>query len=307
MAAISSGVARPAVSSITETRYCISDHLLWFGAPSWAAAHPATNTSALRHRLPDVFKTFWYADCASAGCILRATCRPVDLERYALRECSRFDQVKRHVRAVLGEQPRALADDHGADEQVDLVDEVVLEQPPGQGAAAVHLQLTPRLGLQLADGRREVTGEDGRVRPARFGERVRCHVLGLCVQGTDDGVVQIFAHAPVPGEELVGPPAEQERVGALVHLVDEGHGLAAEQRPGPSAALESDVEHTRAAVCVHYSIDGDLCGGRQFHDRGSLLLGGPLVGGLSPLLRTPLSRSDAASRISFEDFLVRRL
>src|SRR5215213_9701521 len=33
MAAISSGVARPAVSSITETRYCISDHLLWFGAP----------------------------------------------------------------------------------------------------------------------------------------------------------------------------------------------------------------------------------------------------------------------------------
>jgi hypothetical protein len=33
MAAISSGVAGPAVSSITETRYCISDHLLWFGAP----------------------------------------------------------------------------------------------------------------------------------------------------------------------------------------------------------------------------------------------------------------------------------
>src|SRR5450755_3295240 len=33
MATISSGVARPAVSSITETRYCISDHLPWFGAP----------------------------------------------------------------------------------------------------------------------------------------------------------------------------------------------------------------------------------------------------------------------------------
>src|SRR6266566_9286714 len=33
MAACSSGVARPAVSSITETRYCISDHLLCFGAP----------------------------------------------------------------------------------------------------------------------------------------------------------------------------------------------------------------------------------------------------------------------------------
>src|ERR1700727_10243 len=39
MAAISSGVARPAVSSITETRYCILDHLLWSGRSSWAAAH----------------------------------------------------------------------------------------------------------------------------------------------------------------------------------------------------------------------------------------------------------------------------
>jgi hypothetical protein len=82
-----------------------------------------------------------------------------------------------HVRAAVGEQPRALADDHRDDEQIHLVDQLVLEQPPGQGAAAVHLQLTRRLGLQLADGRREVTGEDGRVRPARFGERGRWDVL----------------------------------------------------------------------------------------------------------------------------------
>src|SRR4030095_11023190 len=33
MAAISDGVAEPVLSSITETRYCISDHLLWLGAP----------------------------------------------------------------------------------------------------------------------------------------------------------------------------------------------------------------------------------------------------------------------------------
>src|SRR3954451_20296500 len=34
MAAISSGVARLVESSITETRYCISGHLLRFGPPS---------------------------------------------------------------------------------------------------------------------------------------------------------------------------------------------------------------------------------------------------------------------------------
>jgi hypothetical protein len=43
----------------------------------------------------------------------------------------------------------------------------------GAGIGAVHLQLTPRLGFQVADGRRDVTGQDGRIRPARFGERVR--------------------------------------------------------------------------------------------------------------------------------------
>src|SRR6266571_6230989 len=89
----------------------------------------------------------------SVGCILRAPGRPVDLDRYALREGSRFDQVKRHVRAGGGEQPRALADDHRDDEQIHLIDEIVLEQPPDQGAAAVHLQLPSLLGLQLADGR----------------------------------------------------------------------------------------------------------------------------------------------------------
>src|ERR671919_1435545 len=97
------------------------------------------------------------------GCILRAPVGPVDVERYALREGSRVDQVKRDVRAGVGEQPRALADYHGDDEQVDLVDELVLEQPPGQGAAAVHLQLTARPGFQLADGRRDGTGQDDRV------------------------------------------------------------------------------------------------------------------------------------------------
>src|SRR6476646_9654919 len=106
--------------------------------------------------------------------VLRAPVGPVDLDRYALRVGSRVDQGERCVRAGFGEKPRALAEDHGDDEQGDLVDEVVFEQPSDQGTAAVHLQLTRRLGFQLAYGRREVTGEEGRVRPARFGERGRC-------------------------------------------------------------------------------------------------------------------------------------
>src|SRR5215218_4884639 len=88
------------------------------------------------------------------GRIARAPCGPVDLDRYALRVGSRVDQVERDVRAGVGAQPRALAKDYGDDEQGDLVDEVVIEQPPDQGAATVHLQFTRRLGFQLADRRR---------------------------------------------------------------------------------------------------------------------------------------------------------
>jgi hypothetical protein len=52
--------------------------------------------------------------------VLRAAGGPVDVDRYPFRP--RFHQVARCVRAGVGEQPRALADDHGADEQGDLVD-----------------------------------------------------------------------------------------------------------------------------------------------------------------------------------------
>src|SRR3989442_3597860 len=91
------------------------------------------------------------------GCVLRASGRPVHLDRYPLWGGSRVDQLKRRVRTGVGEQPRALADDHGADEQGDLVDKLVLEQPADQSAAAVHLQLTLPLGFQLADGDRKST------------------------------------------------------------------------------------------------------------------------------------------------------
>src|SRR5205823_10820776 len=102
------------------------------------------------------------------GSVPRASGGSVDLDRHPLRGGSRVDQVKRYVRAGVGEQPRALADDDGEGEQVDLVDEAVVEQPPEQGAAAVQLQLPSLLGFQLADCGREITGEDGRVRPLRL-------------------------------------------------------------------------------------------------------------------------------------------
>src|SRR4029453_18544864 len=58
------------------------------------------------------------------GCIVRAPGGSVELDRDALRVGSRVDQVERDVRAGVGEQPPALAEDGGDDQQGELVDEV---------------------------------------------------------------------------------------------------------------------------------------------------------------------------------------
>src|SRR5688572_16265786 len=68
----------------------------------------------------------------SSRCVLRAPGRPEDLDRHALRVDARLDQVERKVRAGVREQPGALAEDHGDDDQRHLVDQVVLQQPPDQ-------------------------------------------------------------------------------------------------------------------------------------------------------------------------------
>src|SRR5258708_24564322 len=180
--------------------------------------------------------------------------------------------------AGVREQPRALADDHGIGEQDDLVDQVVVEQPPEQGPAAVHLQLASRPGFQLADGGRDLTGEDGRVRPAPVGECGRCHVLGLRVQRRPDrAVARIVPRSPGAGEDLVGQPAEQAPVGPLVDLVHPRSAFVVEV--GPSAALEYAALRPACdwpAGSLHHSVNGDLRGGRQFH--GSSFLSCPGFG-----------------------------
>src|ERR687893_1882652 len=207
------------------------------------------------------------------GCGLpvpRAPFRTVDLERHPVGGGARLDQLERQVRAGVGEQPPALADDHGKGDQGHLVDEVVVEQQSDQAEAADHLQLAPRLGFKLADGGRDIPGENGRVRPLRVGKRGRCHVFGPGVQRRRDRVVALIcppgAGSPGAGEGLVGPPAEQEGVGALVDLACQGRGLAIEVRHGPSAALEpAAAVLLRPAEPLHHAVDGDVRVRRQFH------------------------------------------
>jgi hypothetical protein len=62
-------------------------------------------------------------------------------------------------------------------------------------------QLASRLGFQLADGGREVTGQDGRVRPARFGERGRRAYLGFVFKASAMGLLP-GSTAPQSGAKI---------------------------------------------------------------------------------------------------------
>ena len=99
--------------------------------------------------------------------VLRAAGGPVDLDRHPLgvaRDSTSSSAVSGPVSGNSGVPwPTTI----GEGEHFDLVDQVVVEQQPDQGAAAVRLQLASRLGLQLADGGRELPGEHVRVRPPR--------------------------------------------------------------------------------------------------------------------------------------------
>jgi hypothetical protein len=91
-------------------------------------AHPACRRTVHPDSAPSGIGGVSFANwTATSRCVLRAPGRPEDLKGDALREGSRVEQVKREVRPGVGEEPRALADDHRADEQVDLVNELVRE------------------------------------------------------------------------------------------------------------------------------------------------------------------------------------
>ena len=89
---------------------------------------------------------------------------------------------------MLWEEPKPVAHHDGVDPQVELVDEVALEQPSEQLAAAVDLELASGRRLELAHRRLDVAVDDVGVLPRRVLERGRRHVLGQDVDAMGDRI-----------------------------------------------------------------------------------------------------------------------
>jgi hypothetical protein len=108
----------------------------------------------------------------------RAPGRSIHLDRHPGWRGPRLDQGEVVRLPLIREQAHPLPDHHGVDLEVQLVDQVALEQPAEQLAAAVDLELATGLRLQRADGRLEVPGDDVGVLPRRVLQRRRRDVLG---------------------------------------------------------------------------------------------------------------------------------
>ena len=99
---------------------------------------------------------------------------------YAVAALGGGDQAQ--VRALAGAEQRGPVARHDrVDDDVQLVDQAVLEQRPGELAVAVDHQVPVTLLLELAHGGDGVTGDDRRVVPVRRrqggGEDVLAHLV----------------------------------------------------------------------------------------------------------------------------------
>src|SRR5687767_1139855 len=88
---------------------------------------------------------------SACGAERHSAIRPIRLDHHTLGRRDRLDQLQVVRLTMLRKQPQPVADDDRIDPQVELVDEVALEQPAEQDAAAVKLELASRLRLQVAD------------------------------------------------------------------------------------------------------------------------------------------------------------
>src|SRR5262245_22184250 len=104
----------------------------------------------------EVSRSFTRAAFSAGAREGRPPVRPIGLDHHAGRQRARLDQLQVVRLAVLREEPQPVADDDRRDPQVQLVDQVPLEEPPEQLAAAMKLELTAGLRLQLANRRLNV-------------------------------------------------------------------------------------------------------------------------------------------------------
>jgi len=171
--------------------------------------------------------------------------------------------------ALLREQPKPVAHDDRIDPEVELVDEVALEQPAEELAAAVDLELAPGLRLELAHRGLKVAGDDVSVLPGRVLERGRGHVFWQHVDAVGDRIAAVVK-GPIWLPDLPGLASEQQRVRALEPRGQERPHFLVGMRRRPSAALEPTAPVlVRPAGPLVHAVDGQhhRCG--QLHGHRS--------------------------------------
>ena len=180
-------------------------------------------------------------------------------------EHRRMLQLQPEVEAVLREEPRTFPDDHRELDEVQLISQLVLQQPAGERSTADEQELAGRLGLEFANPGGDVTRDHGGVLPGRIGQRVRDHVLRLGADRLPEPTV-VAPGTPERLEQAERPAAEQERIRTAPGIEDVLGSSLVVERERPAAACESGV-HLLVVPSIRLcdSVQGDLQADREFH------------------------------------------
>jgi hypothetical protein len=140
----------------------------------------------------------------------------------------------------VGEHPLAAAQQPRVHPEVQPVDEAGAQQGLQEVETADDVDLV-MARLQFGDAPDEVAGEERRLLPGKWlGERAAGDVLGDTVQQSGERDL-LRGVRPVVGEDLVGPPAEEQCVHARRLFEDDTARLRVRHRRLPPAVGESAV------------------------------------------------------------------
>jgi hypothetical protein len=138
--------------------------------------------------------------------------------------------------------------------------------------APVDLELVAGLPLESYDFLGQVPSENERVAPLHLVQSGGSDVLGPAVEPGRKRVVRVGDLRPMPDEQLVGRPPEEECVGCGYPLRHQRAKLFVEVRDLPPALLEAIVQlRFRLPVALHDAIEGHMRRHRQSYCRVSSL------------------------------------
>jgi hypothetical protein len=208
------------------------------------------------------------------GSVLRAPGGSVGLDRHPGGGGPRFDQFERCVRASVGGTAACPGRRPRGRWEASSRRQGCCRAATGSGCGCRAPAARVPAWLSARRGGRDLTGDNGRVRPPRSASVVDATYLGSMFNATAMGCrpdLPLLPRSRQRSRRFAGRAGTRRRA--------DRSGLRTSRSRCRSAARSTPAVESAAGVLVppadplHHAVDGDERGGRQLYGRGSLLVG----------------------------------